>query len=247
MSGNLKIIGVIPARLESQRLPQKVLRPIHGRPMLHWVYERAAGSTLLAQLVVASDSEKVLEFCFENDIPFVRTGQHPSGSDRIHEVMENTDGDVYVNIQGDEPTVRPDHVECLVRPIIEGRCEITTLKVAIDEGSAQDPNCVKVVTDLHGCALYFSRLPIPHNRGDRKDLEYYKHLGLYGYTRRALSLFHSLPPSFLENAEKLEQLRLLENGIPVLVEETPHDTIGVDTEEDLERAAAFLGTEKADK
>jgi 3-deoxy-manno-octulosonate cytidylyltransferase (CMP-KDO synthetase) len=247
MSGNLKIIGVIPARLESQRLPQKVLRRIHGRPMLHWVYERAAGSSLLAQLVVASDSEKVLDYCREYGIPHIRTGQHPSGSDRLHEVMENTDGDVYVNIQGDEPTVRADHVECLVKPIIESRGEITTLKFAIDEASAQDPNCVKVVTDLHGRALYFSRLPVPYNREDRKDLKYYKHLGLYGFTRAALSLFHSLRPSYLENAEKLEQLRLLENGVPVLVEETPHDTIGVDTEEDLERAAAFLSAEKADK
>lgn len=247
MAGNLKIVGVIPARLESRRLPRKVLRRIVGRPMLHWVYQRTACSPLFSQLVVASDSDQILEYCLKNDIPSVRTGRHPSGSDRLHEVMEKTDGDVYVNIQGDEPTVRADHIECLVMPIIEGRGEITTLKVAIDEASAQDPNCVKVVSDLYGRALYFSRMPVPCNREGLADIRYYKHIGLYGYTRAALSLFHSLPPSSLENAEKLEQLRLLENGIPVLVEETPFDTIGVDTEEDLERAAAFLSAEESDK
>jgi len=212
--------------------------------MLHWVYQRAVHSPLLAQLVVASDSEQILRYCLENDIPVVRTGQHPSGTDRLHEVMEKTDGDVYVNIQGDEPTVRADHIESLLKPILEGRGEITTLSVAIDGASAQDPNCVKVVSDLYGRALYFSRLPIPYNREGREDIKYYKHIGLYGYTRAALSLFHSLPTSSLEESEKLEQLRMLENGIPVLVEETPYDTIGVDTEEDLERAAVFLGTEK---
>jgi 3-deoxy-manno-octulosonate cytidylyltransferase (CMP-KDO synthetase) len=247
MKRNPKIIGVIPARLESQRLPRKVLRRIGGRPMLHWVYQRAVSSPLLAQLVVASDSEPVLEYCSENSIPSIRTGRHLSGSDRLHEVMEKTDGDVYVNIQGDEPTVRVDHIECLVRPILDGRGEIATLKVAIDEASAQDPNCVKVVSDLHDRALYFSRLPIPCNREGREGLKYYKHIGLYGYTRAALSLFHRLPPSSLEDAEKLEQLRLLENGVPVLVVETPYDTIGVDTEEDLERAAVFLGAKEKDE
>lgn len=247
MARNLKIVGVIPARLESRRLPQKVLRRIGGRPMLHWVYQRAARSPLLEQLFVASDSEQILDYCQENDIPSVRTGQHPSGSDRLHEVMDKTDGDVYVNIQGDEPTVRADHIECLIRPIAEGKGEITTLKVAIDEASAQDPNCVKVVSDIYGRALYFSRTAVPCNREGVAGLKYYKHIGLYAYTRAALSLFHRLPPSSLEDAEKLEQLRLLENGIPVLVEETPFDTIGVDTEEDLERAAAFLGAEKSDR
>jgi len=214
--------------------------------MLQWVYQRAVRSTLLAELVVASDGEPVLEYCREKDIPAVRTGRHSSGSDRLYEVMEKTDGDVYVNIQGDEPTVRADHIECLLKPILEGRGEITTLSVAVDDASARDPNCVKVVSDLRGRALYFSRLPVPYNRERQENIRYYKHIGLYAYTRAALSLFHSLPPSSLENAEKLEQLRLLENGIPVLVEETPYDTIGVDTEEDLKRAAAFLETEKSD-
>jgi len=242
-----KIIGVIPARLDSRRLPGKILRKIEARAMLHWVYERAGRSPLLTELYTATDSDEILKYCSDNAIQSIRTGRHASGSDRLHEVMEKTDGDVYVNIQGDEPTVRTDHIDRLLQPIIEGRGEITTLKVAIDETAAQDPNWVKVVTDMKGRALYFSRLPIPCNREGQENIRYYKHIGLYAYTRSALSLFHSLAPSFLENMEKLEQLRFLENGIDILVEETPYDTIGVDTEADLEKAAAFLASEQVNK
>jgi 3-deoxy-manno-octulosonate cytidylyltransferase (CMP-KDO synthetase) len=240
MGANLKIVGVIPARLESQRLPGKVLLRIGDRAMVHWVYERARRSPLLTELLVATDSEEVLRYCSERDIPSIRTGHHASGSDRIHEVMQRTDGDVYANIQGDEPTVRRDHIETLLAPILAGECQVSTLKTAVDAATAADPNCVKVVTDVHGRALYFSRLPIPCDRDDRGDVRYFKHIGLYGYTRAALELFHSLPPSPLELSEKLEQLRLLENGTDIFVGETPHDTIGVDTKTDLEKAAAFL-------
>ena len=246
MQKQFKIIGVIPARLDSTRLPGKVLRKIGNKVMLQRVYDRAFSSPRLTELLVASDSEEVLQFCTDRKIPSMRTRQHKSGSDRLYEVLQKTDGDIYVNIQGDEPTLRPDHVERLLRPLIAGRGEVATLKVAIDPATARDPNCVKVVTDKNGRALYFSRLPIPCNRDDREVIRYYKHIGLYGYTRSALELFHSLPPSELEQTEKLEQLRLLENGIDILVEETRYDTIGVDTEEDLEKAAAFLATEQAD-
>jgi 3-deoxy-manno-octulosonate cytidylyltransferase (CMP-KDO synthetase) len=157
--------------------------------------------------------------------------------------MERTQGDIYVNIQGDEPTIRPDHIDLLLRPILSSQGEVTTLKVAIDAETATDPNVVKVVTDAEGRALYFSRLPIPFDRDAQGSSRYYKHIGLYGYTRSALSRFHSLPQSSLELTEKLEQLRLLENGIPILVSETPHDTVGVDTQADLERAAQFLAEE----
>jgi len=154
--------------------------------------------------------------------------------------MEQTDGDIYVNIQGDEPTLRADHIERLLHPIVTGMSEVATLKVAIDPTAAQDPNYVKVVTDRHGRALYFSRFPIPFDRDAPGGIRYYKHIGLYGYTRSALALFHSMPQSSLELAEKLEQLRFLENNINILVVETPFDTIGVDTEADLERATALL-------
>lgn len=235
-----RILGVIPARLDSQRLPGKVLLPIGPKPMIHWVYERARRSTLLDEIWVATDSEKVQRYCEDHGIPVMRTNRHPSGSDRLHEVMERTDADLYANIQGDEPTVRADQIDLLLRPLLAHESEVTTLKVAIGEAAAQNPNVVKVVTDSRGRALYFSRLPVPFDRDASGAARYYKHIGLYGYTREALKLFHSLPQSSLELAEKLEQLRYLENGVAIHVAETPYDTVGVDTAEDLEQAVALL-------
>ncbi len=240
MNHRSKIIGVIPARYDSERLPGKVLREIGGKAMVHWVYERARESVLLNELLVATDSEEVCRYCADHGVPTIMTARHSSGSDRLFEVMERTDGAIYVNLQGDEPTLRPDHIERLLRPILAGEEEVTTLKVSIDCAAAQDPNCVKVVTDSRNRALYFSRFPIPFNRGALSGIKCYKHIGLYGYTRKALRLFHALPQSALELSERLEQLRLLENGIAVMVLETPYDTVGVDTEADLKRAAEFL-------
>ena len=117
MGDSRKVLGVIPARLDSKRLPGKVLRSIAGKAMLHWVYDKAKQSPLLNDLIVATDSEEVQRYCLSHDIPVTMTGRHPSGSDRLHEVMERTDGDVYVNIQGDEPTLRPEHLELLLKPI----------------------------------------------------------------------------------------------------------------------------------
>jgi 3-deoxy-manno-octulosonate cytidylyltransferase (CMP-KDO synthetase) len=238
------IIGVIPARLDSHRLPGKVLLQIGPKPMLQWVYERARQASLLNELYVATDSEKVRQFCLNCGIPVILTGEHPSGSDRLHEAVLRTEGDIYVNIQGDEPTIRADHIERMLRPILDGESEVSTLKVAMGEDTAQDPNIVKVVTDNLGRALYFSRSLIPFDRDGTDNPKYYKHIGLYGYTRKALMLFHTMPQSSLERAEKLEQLRYLENGITIMVVETPYDTVGVDTKEDLEQASLFLMTEK---
>jgi 3-deoxy-manno-octulosonate cytidylyltransferase (CMP-KDO synthetase) len=235
-----KTIGVIPARFHSQRLPGKVLLHIGDKPMIHWVYDRARQSTLLNELLVATDSRSVYQYCTSFKIPVILTQEHASGSDRLYEVLERTDGDVYVNIQGDEPTISAAHVELLLQPILSGAAEVTTLKVAMDTTTAQNPNCVKVITNHQGYALYFSRFPIPFDRDGQGGISFFKHIGLYGYTRKALMQFHSLPQSPLELAEKLEQLRFLENGTPIFVAETQQDTIGVDTEEDLEQARAFL-------
>ena len=240
MNRHTGIIGVIPARLNSQRLAGKVLLPIGGRPMVHRVYERARKSNLLDLLMVATDSPEVYRYCESENIPVMLTREHPSGSDRLYEVVERTDGDFYVNIQGDEPTVLAEHVDLLLCPLLSGKAEVSTLKTAVDKTAAQNPNCVKVVTDAAGRALYFSRHPVPFDRDGADDISYYKHIGLYGYTRAALELFHRLPQSPLELAEKLEQLRFLENGVTIAVTETPVDTIGVDTEEDLEKARAFF-------
>ena len=240
MNNRPKTIGVIPARFNSQRLPGKVLLHIGDKPMVHWVYDRARQSSLLDELLVATDSRSVHQYCKSFNIPVMLTEEHASGSDRLYEVMERTNGAVYVNIQGDEPTISSDHVELMIQPILSGEAEVTTLKVAIDKETALNPNCVKVVTNNQGYALYFSRHPLPFDRDGSGGITFYKHIGLYGYTRKALMRFHSLPQASLELAEKLEQLRFLENGTSILVAETQQDTIGVDTEEDLERARAFL-------
>ena len=236
------ILGVIPARLDSTRLPGKVLRPICGRPMVHHVFACASQCGLLDDLVVATDSKEVYEYCVRNQMKACMTSsRHTSGTDRIHEVMQTLPADIYVNIQGDEPMIRPAHLEALVRPLLQdASLHVSTLKTPIGVEEAHNPNCVKVVTDTTGKALYFSRCAIPYNRDQTPETRYFKHLGLYAYTRSALDRFHQLPPSRLEQAEKLEQLRFLEHGIPIFVAETPYDTIGVDTEEDLARVERYF-------
>ncbi len=236
------ILGVIPARLDSTRLPGKVLRPICGRPMLHHVFAYASRCRLLDDLVVATDSKEVYEYCVCNQMKVRMTSiRHTSGTDRIHEVMQTLPADIYVNIQGDEPMIRPAHLEALVQPFLQdASIHVSTLKTPIGVEEAHNPNCVKVVTDTTGKALYFSRCAIPYNRDHAPETRYFKHLGLYAYTRSALDRFYRLPPSRLEQAEKLEQLRFLEHGIPIYVTETPYDTIGVDTEEDLARVERYF-------
>jgi 3-deoxy-manno-octulosonate cytidylyltransferase (CMP-KDO synthetase) len=236
----LKIMGVIPARYEARRLPGKPLLDVAGKPLLQRVFEAAASSYLFDSLTVATDSKRILHSCLERNIPCILTGEHRSGTDRVFEVMDRTEADVYVNIQGDEPTVLPEHIELLVQPFIELDASVTTLKVKISLEEAQDPNVVKVVTDDLERALYFSRSPIPFDRDGEGQIQYYKHLGLYAFKRDALRLFHTLPPSGLESSERLEQLRFLQNGIPIHVKETLSDTIGVDTEEDLQRAIEYF-------
>ena len=147
MSNSLKILGVIPARYDSTRLPGKVLRNIAGKPMLYWVYRNARQSKLLADLLVATDSEKVARFCGQEGIPVMLTGRHPSGTDRLREVMERVEADIYINIQGDEPMLRREHLEAILSPFLTGDARVATLKVAVDEAAARDPNNVKVVTD----------------------------------------------------------------------------------------------------
>lgn len=238
---NVKIMGVIPARFNSSRLPGKALREIAGRPMIHWVYLNAKRSPLLTDLAVATDSLEIQASCESAGIPVFLTREHPSGTDRVHEVLTRTDADVYVNIQGDEPTLRPDHLALMLEPFLNGsETQVTTLKVAISAAEAADPNNVKVVTADNNNALYFSRYPLPYDRAGLGQAQHFKHIGLYAYTREALSLYHSLPQSSLELTESLDQLRFLQNGIPIYVAETPHDTVGVDTEADLERVVAMF-------
>ncbi|MGH9353834.1 MAG: 3-deoxy-manno-octulosonate cytidylyltransferase, partial [Terriglobia bacterium] len=234
-----KIVGVIPARLESMRLPRKPLLNICGHPMVAWVYGRARAAGELSDLLVATDSDEIVEWCRSLRIPAMITSpSHRSGADRILEIMAmharmKEQADIYVNIQGDEPVVDAEHIRLLVEPFRnDPQTEVSTLKVALTAQEAGDPNKVKVATDRNGRALYFSRSPIPNDRDAQGNAAYYKHLGLYAYSASALAKFRPLRPGPLEQAEKLEQLRFLENGISITVLETRKDTIGVDTEED---------------
>jgi 3-deoxy-manno-octulosonate cytidylyltransferase (CMP-KDO synthetase) len=237
----MRAIAVIPARLASTRLPRKVLREIAGRPMLAWVYEAARSSPLLADVIVATDSDEVMEACRQNGWNALLTSfLHRSGTDRVYEVAGSVAADIYVNVQGDEPLARPEHIEALLAPMQDGSVLVSTLKTPAATADIDNPNAVKVVTDSSGRALYFSRATIPYDRDRSGQPRYFKHLGFYAYRKRALERFCSLPESPLERSERLEQLRFLENGIPIQVAETPYDTIGVDTEEDLLRAEAIL-------
>ncbi len=176
----------------------------------------------------------------ENGWPFLLTSPDlPSGSDRVHAVAQLQSADLYVNIQGDEPLLRPEHLTALLAPFADPAVAVTTLKVLCAPDQLGNPNAVKVVTAPDGRALYFSRATIPFDR-DQAGTPVFKHLGLYAYRAAALRRFHALPPSPLELTERLEQLRFLENNIPVHVAETPYDTVGVDTEADLQEVEQIL-------
>lgn len=236
-----RILGVIPARLASTRLPRKVLRELAGRPMLAWVYEAARGCTQLDDVIVATDSEEVADLCRAEGWSFRLTSPElPSGTDRIHAVAQELDANIYVNIQGDEPLVLTEHISALLRPMLRPDVEVSTIKTPCTLENIHNPNAVKVVTAADGRALYFSRATIPYNRDGQASVTYWKHIGLYAYRKTALQRFPQLPHSHLETIERLEQLRFLENGIAVYVEPTEHDTIGVDTEEDLKRVESLL-------
>ncbi|HET7102870.1 MAG TPA: 3-deoxy-manno-octulosonate cytidylyltransferase [Terracidiphilus sp.] len=237
----LRIAAVIPARLGSTRLSRKVLREIAGRPMVEWVWRAAQSSGLMAPVVVATDSDEVAAVCRSRGIAVkITSEQCSSGSDRVHEAAQTFDADVYVNIQGDEPTLTGDFFPPLLNLFERPEVEVATLAVACPPPDIVNPNAVKVVTARDGRALYFSRAAIPYDRDGAGFKEYRKHLGIYAYRKAALERFAALEPSPLERLERLEQLRLLENGIAVYVAEAPRDTIGVDTEEDLAQAEAAL-------
>ncbi len=211
--------------------------------MLAWVYEAARACPQLNRVLIATDSEEVAALCRENNWPVQLTSSDlPSGTDRVHAVSLQIPADIYVNIQGDEPLLKPEHLTALLRPFSQPKVEVTTLKVLCTPENINNPNAVKVVTAADGRALYFSRATIPYNRDPEHNPtpQYWKHIGLYAYRRATLQRFPTLPPSTLEQTERLEQLRFLENNIPIQVEPTDHDTIGVDTEEDLHRVESLL-------
>jgi 3-deoxy-manno-octulosonate cytidylyltransferase (CMP-KDO synthetase) len=239
----MKAIAIIPARLASTRLPRKALRQIAGQPLIGRVYNAVRSSSLLEDVIVATDSEEILELCRQNGWHARLTSPaHRSGTERVHEVAQSVAAEVYVNVQGDEPLTRPEHIASLLQVMKDLAVQVGTLKTPCAAEEINNPNAVKVVTDAAGRALYFSRATIPHHR-DKEAPDgagYFKHLGIYAYRKPALDRFVALPESSLERSERLEQLRFLESGIAIYVAETPFDTIGVDTEEDLQRAEELL-------
>ena len=243
----MDIIAVIPARLASTRLPRKILREIAGRPMLAWVYEATRRCTGLNDVIVATDSGEIFAVCEKNGWHVRMTSPEArSGTERVHEVSNQIAADVYVNVQGDEPLARQEHLDALVALMQDPSIQVGTLKTPIPDGSGDihNPNAVKVVTDSQRRALYFSRATIPFDRDRVGKIRYFKHLGFYAYRKPALDQFVRWPESSLELSERLEQLRFLENGIGISLAETPYDTVGVDTEEDLQRVEKILKTQR---
>lgn len=240
----MKVIAVIPARLASTRLPRKMLREIAGKPLIGLVYEAVQASPLLEKVIVATDSDEIMTVCRQHGWNAQMTAfSHRSGTERVHEISGRELADVYINVQGDEPMVRPEHIAALIRVMENPAAPVGTLMTSAAAEDIPNPNAVKVVVDRTGRALYFSRATIPFDR-DGTSPRYFKHLGLYAYRRAALDQFVTLPESSLEKSERLEQLRFLENGVPIFVGETPYDSVGVDTEEDLERVRAILASRR---
>jgi 3-deoxy-manno-octulosonate cytidylyltransferase (CMP-KDO synthetase) len=235
----MRAVAIIPARIASIRLPRKPMRLIAGRPMVEHVYRATRSSPLLAEVVVATDSPEIAGFCRGQGIPAILTSEQcRSGTDRVHEAAQKISADVYINVQGDEPLTRPEHLAVLLGTMRDD-VQVGTLKTPMRSEVAQNPNVVKVTTGRDGRALYFSRSPIPFDR-DSLGVRYYKHLGFYAYRRAALDQFVHWPEAELERAERLEQLRFLENGVDIYVGETPFDTVGVDTEEDLRQVEELI-------
>lgn len=232
----MKVLCVIPARYASTRLPGKPLSMIAGKPMIQHVYERACQAQMPDEVIVATDNELVEKAVAAFGGKAVMTSpDHPSGTDRLAEVaLMYPDVDVIVNVQGDEPMIPPEVIDNLSKAFeADAELNMATMKVAMDEADYDNPAAVKVVTDLNGYALYFSRSLMPYPRNKPEGYKVYKHVGIYAYRRNFLLKYAALQPTPLEKAESLEQLRALENGYKIKVLESDFKGIGVDTPEDL--------------
>jgi len=239
-----KILGVIPARYASSRFPGKALARLDSRTMLEHVYERVSMARYLSNVVIATDDERIRDEArsFGALVQMTRE-DHLSGTDRVAEVASSfPQAELVVNIQGDEPLIDPGAIDAAVLPLLDDPAlPMGTLKKRIeDPREVTDPNVVKVVTDHFGNAIYFSRSAIPHTRDVGNNCTHFKHTGLYVYRREFLLGYSELPVGPLEKAEKLEQLRALENGFSIRVVETDYESMGVDTPADLERVQTML-------
>jgi 3-deoxy-manno-octulosonate cytidylyltransferase (CMP-KDO synthetase) len=265
----MSVIVLIPARYASTRFPGKPLALLRGIPLIQHVYQNALKCSRAEEVIVATDSETIFEKVLSFGGKAVMTSEkHDSGTDRLAEVAASMSCDIIVNVQGDEPLVRPEMIDEVISALDDDRADLGTLAIPVyDSREIFDPNVVKVVFGPEGFAWYFSRAPVPYCRDEWKasvtgnelrvtsrymdssvshqdSVNYYcfKHVGIYSYRRDALLRLASLPPSRLETIEKLEQLRALENGLRIKVRETSFETIGVDTPEDLERVEQCLNS-----
>ncbi len=242
----MNITAIIPARYASTRLPGKPLLDIAGKPMIQHVYERARDAELVNRVIVATDDMRIFDAVkgFGGEV-VMTSDTHNSGTDRLAEVATSLESDIIVNVQGDEPLIDPAMIDEAIRPLMENSTIVMgSLKAEIrDEAELNNPNLVKVVVDRNDFALYFSRYPIPYFR-DASPLSlltgHFKHIGLYVYRRDFLLEYAGMPQTPLEEAEKLEQLRALENGYRIKVPTTRLQSIGVDTEDELERVRRLL-------
>ena len=246
----MKIVGIIPARLQSSRLPQKLLLNETGRPLIQYVWEIATASGAFSEVIVATDSREIYDVVQGFGGRAEMTAEHPSGTDRVAEVVRRccADADIIVNLQGDEPELEESTITALVAAIVDSGHEMATVAATIsDHETVLNPNCVKVVIDDLNRAMYFSRAPIPFCRdGQIEDViqkvsAWYLHVGLYAYRPEFLLKLTQLPPSSLEQLEKLEQLRALQSGASIAVAVVPQASVGIDTAADY---AAFVARQK---
>jgi len=245
----MNCIGIIPARYASTRFEGKVLATLLGKPLIQHVWEQAKKSKLLDDLIIACDDERIEEKAKEFGAKVMLTSRdHISGTDRLTEIVQPLDVKVVVNIQGDEPLVHFTMIDDVARTLLENPdCVMATvIKPISNLKEVKDPNVVKVVVDRNGFALYFSRSQIPYPRDNEATAGYYKHIGLYSYTKDFLFTFKNLPESSLEKTERLEQLRVLDAGFKIKTVQTEFDTVGVDTPEDLKKVEAILLKAKHD-
>jgi 3-deoxy-manno-octulosonate cytidylyltransferase (CMP-KDO synthetase) len=243
--GLAKVVVVIPARYGSTRLPGKPLVSIAGKPMIQRVFERAKLAQCVNQVIVATDDERIVKAveAFGGEARMTRS-DHRTGTERVAEVAAHVEGDVFVNVQGDEPLLDPAAVDAAVTSLLEDPpASIATVATPIKmPADIMDPNVVKTVLDFEGNAIYFSRAPIPWVRdtGSKVLARHFKHLGLYVFDRESLLEYPTLPPGELERIEQLEQLRWLENGWKIRVAEVEHDAVSVDVPEDVARVEKLL-------
>jgi 3-deoxy-manno-octulosonate cytidylyltransferase (CMP-KDO synthetase) len=248
----MKRIIVIPARLSSTRLPNKVLLDLHGKSVVQRVYEQCLKAKNIDAVYIATDSKEVQDACLGFTPHVIMTStEHQSGTDRIAEAVKDMECDVVINVQGDEPFIDPTLIDKLSNAFNEEDTVMVSAMHKIEETKDLiNPNVVKVTVDKNAQALYFSRSLIPFPRDDWKSisavstvpdtLHFYRHLGIYGYSKNFLLTYAQMKPSYLESVEKLEQLRVLENGYKIKMVETDYNSIGIDTQDDYEKALALI-------